>query len=100
MLEKVYKITVELESTDEADLGIFLHYIGEDIENGRLKPLQHVNNGIIEGKVTYTTEERCEDCKGEGEVAVDEDDGEGHIMRGVGIRKCHCQEDRDQASLL
>lgn len=30
----------------------------------------------------------CETCGGEGEVATDEDDGEGHTMRGVGTAKC------------
>lgn len=41
----------------------------------------------------------CEDCYDEGEVSTDESDGEGHIMRGVGTRKCHCknrdEDDRD-----
>lgn len=31
----------------------------------------------------------CDECLGEGEVATDESDGEGHTMRGVGTRKCH-----------
>ena len=35
----------------------------------------------------------CEWCEGTGEVATDEDDGEGHIMRGVGTKKCICQYD-------
>jgi len=47
-----------------------------------------------------TTEFICDDCDGEGEVSTDEDDGEGHTMRGVGLRKCHCQIDKDQGSLL
>lgn len=33
----------------------------------------------------------CEMCEGTGEVSVDEDDGEGHTMRGVGTQKCLCQ---------
>jgi len=33
----------------------------------------------------------CEYCNGTGEIATDEDDGEGHTMRGVGTRKCICQ---------
>lgn len=36
-------------------------------------------------------EEVCDDCLGTGEIVTDEDDGEGHVMRGVGNRKCHCQ---------
>ena len=35
--------------------------------------------------------EECEYCGGTGEVATDEDDGEGHTMRGVGSQKCICQ---------
>lgn len=100
-MEKVYKLTIELESTDEADLSHFVHYIGEDIEEGRLKKIQHVANGVVEGKVVYSQSERCEDCKGEGEVSVDERDPDsGQMMRGVGVQRCHCQEDRDQGSLL
>ena len=33
----------------------------------------------------------CADCGGTGEIAVDETDGEGHTMKGVGSQKCHCQ---------
>jgi transcription elongation GreA/GreB family factor len=33
----------------------------------------------------------CEFCGGTGIEITDEDDGEGHIMRGVGERKCICQ---------
>ena len=33
----------------------------------------------------------CEDCGGTGEISTDESDGEGHIMRGVGSKKCHCR---------
>lgn len=37
-------------------------------------------------------EELCEYCNGEGVVATDVDDGEGHLMRGVGDSKpCICQ---------
>lgn len=35
--------------------------------------------------------EVCEYCLGEGTIATDESDGEGHIMRGVGTKKCVCQ---------
>jgi hypothetical protein len=34
----------------------------------------------------------CALCDGTGEVATDEDDGEGHIMRGVGTETCLCQK--------
>lgn len=33
----------------------------------------------------------CEFCGGTGVVSVDEDDGEGHVMRGTGSRKCVCR---------
>jgi len=33
-------------------------------------------------------EDVCAYCYGEGEYSVDESDGEGHIMRGVGTQKC------------
>jgi hypothetical protein len=33
----------------------------------------------------------CEFCEGTGLVSVDESDGEGHMMRGVGTEKCICQ---------
>lgn len=41
-------------------------------------------------------EEVCEWCEGTGEVATDEEDGEGHTMRGVGTRKCICQSSRPE----
>ena len=31
----------------------------------------------------------CADCLGTGEIVYDEDDGEGHLQRGVGTRKCN-----------
>ena len=33
----------------------------------------------------------CEICQDTGEVSTDEDDGEGHIQRGVGTQKCECR---------
>lgn len=35
--------------------------------------------------------EVCADCHETGEVSMDEDDGEGHTMRGVGTRPCPCR---------
>ena len=89
-MEKVYKIKIELECVDEHKLATFLHYVAEDIEEGRLENKQ--NAGMVDGTITYEKEERCEYCKGTGEVSTDEDDGEGHIMRGVGTEKCICQK--------
>lgn len=34
------------------------------------------------------TDEVCADCLGTREVAVDEDDGEGHTTGGVGTMRC------------
>lgn len=33
----------------------------------------------------------CGECEDTGEIATDEEDGEGHTMRGVGTRKCPCK---------
>lgn len=35
-------------------------------------------------------EEVCAFCLGDGEVSTDEQDGEGHTMRGVGTQTCPC----------
>lgn len=35
------------------------------------------------------TEYVCTYCGGEGYIATDEEDGEGHTMRGVGRERCH-----------
>lgn len=35
---------------------------------------------------------RFGECDGSGVVAEDAQDGEGHTMRGVGTRKCACQD--------
>ena len=41
----------------------------------------------------------CETCGGTGEVATDEDDGNGHSMRGVGTSKCpDCLTEPDNES--
>ena len=37
-------------------------------------------------------EEVCGECLGEGTVASDVDDGEGHTMAGVGTIKCKCND--------
>lgn len=46
----------------------------------------------LDGVINVTTKQVCEHCLGDGEIAQDEDDGEGHIMRGVNIKKCICQK--------
>lgn len=52
------------------------------------KRFEEMERDILEGD-----EDVCEWCGGTGEVATDEDDGEGHTMRGVGTKKCICQYD-------
>ena len=45
---------------------------------------------IVAGKVKELKLE-CEYCGGEGVLSTDVDDGEGHLMQGVGEEKCICQ---------
>lgn len=33
----------------------------------------------------------CMYCLGTGKISIDEEDGEGHTMRGVGEQRCYCQ---------
>ena len=54
-----------------------------DINFNFLKP-EHIGCG---GEV----EKVCAECLGTGEISTDEDDGEGHIARGVGSQKCRCR---------
>lgn len=42
-----------------------------------------------EGKYTLV----CEFCEGTDEESFDESDGEGHITRGTGTRRCRHLED-------
>lgn len=66
-------ITVEAESEEEAR-----QLAWEEMSTDAIQPVR-----VTEGECAY--------CDGTGEVATDEDDGEGHIMRGVGTQKCVCQ---------
>ncbi len=43
------------------------------------------------GPSEHDQAEVCDFCGGSGEIATDESDGEGHIMRGVGTQKCICR---------
>lgn len=40
----------------------------------------------------------CSECLGTGEVSEDIDDGEGHLQRGVGTRKCTCKKEPEYES--
>jgi hypothetical protein len=63
--------------------------------------MSHINNLILEEQEFSRKEieampepespDVCEFCNGTGEVSVDESDGEGHIMNGVGTQKCICR---------
>ena len=46
-------------------------------------------------EVEAVDEDECEFCGGDGYVTVDEDDGEGHSMGGVGSRRCICRQSVD-----
>jgi len=46
-------------------------------------------------KKVCATEEVCAYCLGTGEVSTDVDDGEGHMMHGVGTEKCICQVEQE-----
>lgn len=97
-MEKVYKITIELESTDEADIAEALDQIADEIREGdvELPVKKHTTSGNVDSVVEGTVYERCEDCKGEGEVMGDSVDRDGNVARGAGYPvKCQCQIDID-----
>lgn len=76
-----------------------IHYQGivhVDAENEKeAKSLAYDAAGSAEEIVGYIVNEvvegKCSECDGTGEVPADEDDGQGHTMRGVGTQKCICQ---------
>lgn len=47
--------------------------------------VEQVKNMLIESG------QMCGECEDTGEISTDEDDGEGHTMRGVGSAKCPCK---------
>ena len=55
------------------------------IDHHDLVPTQLIELGNL------TIEVVCSECRGTGEISVDEDDGQGHTMRGVGTQKCICK---------
>jgi hypothetical protein len=94
MSEKVYKISIEIESTDVVDAVEAIRDLYEKLEDIDIQKISYLRSSddVTEWSATFKTEERCEHCHGDGEVATDEDDGEGHTMRGVGSQKCICQQ--------
>lgn len=93
MMEKVYRIKIDIESTDKVEVVEAIMNLYESLEDVDIEGLSLLRKGTaaFEWRAEITTEERCEHCHGSGEVATDEDDGEGHTMRGVGTQKCICQ---------
>ena len=98
MMEKAYKVRITLESDDICELASRLVEMSQTIEDGpffdsREKDVNIIydRNGVV-GLMKVSSEYRCERCHGSGEVATDESDGEGHIMRGVNLEKCLCQK--------
>lgn len=92
MREKVTKIIIELETVGDAYevVDMTISTLETLLESERL-PTTFKAHGNAKGIISFETSERCSECKGVGEIATDEDDGEGHIMAGVGSRKCLCQ---------
>jgi hypothetical protein len=50
----------------------------------------------FENEVMGEAPPECEICGDTGEVPCDEEDGEGHTMRGVSTRKCICRRNKKQ----
>ncbi len=67
------------------------------VEDSKTDPRDHHNSIPIctcsKCKQECQVENVCEYCRGDGEVSVDETDGEGHMMSGVGTEKCECRLD-------
>lgn len=56
-----------------------------DIKCGELIIVYIEGDGYKSDDIDFNV---CQECCGKGEVATDEDDGEGHLMRGVGRVPC------------
>ena len=63
----------------------------EDLNEQVLAYMIHGGAGFVTSAGTYTIEPECDLCGGTGEIAMDQEDGEGHTMSGVETRKCVCQ---------
>ena len=88
-MEATTKLTVSFESTDIEDIIAAVDQMRESlVQEDRTMGMPQPVRGVWE----LRSGSWCEYCRGEGEVAHDEDDGEGHIMRGVDIKKCSCQK--------
>jgi len=72
-----------------------LKYEVEVVAETEGEAIEKANEELIEDTLLdWNVEEgECAKCGGTGEVATDESDGEGNIMRGVGTAKCGCQNE-------
>lgn len=91
MIKQQSKVNVTIMADDIPAICSALHEIIETLLEGTPKAHYYIDGESERGHWDYSTEEVCTDCYGTGIVATDEDDGEGHTMRGVGESKCICQ---------
>ena len=88
MTETIHKIELKLEGEDLYEvLSGAIDAIQSVLESGAEENTATLG-GSVSGTLKLTTEQQCEHCGGRnGEhdpIPTDEDDGEGHIMRGAG----------------
>lgn len=78
-----------IEKTYHVDMAGTITVTATSIEEAKQKAWEMMPTDEITPRLV--TEGECAECGGTGEVATDEDDGEGHTMRGVGSQPCICQ---------
>jgi hypothetical protein len=88
MREKIYKLEVKIEGDDHYEvLSSAIDAIQETLEAGALQNSASIA-GTVTGRLNLSEHDQCEHCGGldgeHDEIPTDEDDGEGHIMRGAG----------------
>lgn len=84
--------------------GSFVKTLAELASRADRQNLQKIKNAWPEYWEDYQEKgqtlrfEACPEgmCDGSGEIPADEDDGEGHTMRGVGTQKCLCKAKNDE----
>jgi hypothetical protein len=87
-MNKYYKLEVKMESDDHyVVLSAAMDAIQDILEAGALQNTATIE-GSANGTLKLTEHDQCEYCGGlDGKhdpIPTDEDDGEGHIMRGAG----------------
>ena len=91
MMEKIHTLKLYIETDDYKDLENIIEDVRTTLKEG-WEERRGNYYGNMKGCWKLTAKMRCERCYGTGEVATDESDGEGHIMRGVNLEKCLCQK--------